>query len=309
MSRKERTVRHRPAIPAMIPLAVLLGLCAAWAIVAACDGWAAQALRSRTALIAGSVLLASLTILYVLIAAMWRLARQPSQAAENAEAGSAAVEFALLFPIALTIVLIMVQATLLLAGNLVVHHAGYAAARAAIVWVPESVSYDEPRNVVSDPASSEKLMRIRAAAVYKVLPVSASRSLGVGGAGPTAAALQDGLRRFYELYDEPVPGWIENHLPAKYEYAWNNTDVAIYPPEDGEEYGDAEDLRVRTRHTLYLSVPYARHVFAAFGAAREISADGAIGSDVEVTYTLTNQGVDDIIEVEQFPRMAGKGEW
>jgi len=252
-------------------------------------------MRSPAAMVFGAAVLGSLLALYVLGGVLWRLGRGRASLADTGDSGTAAVEFALLFPVALMIVLIMIQSATLLSANLVVHHAGYTAARAAITWVPEKVSYDEPRNVVASPGQSEKLHRIRAAAVYKLLAISASRR--GSAAGGDSALIQDGLTRFYTLYGEEVPGWIRNMLPAKYEYAWEHTEVGLHPPANGQVYGDNEELRVWLRHTVYLSVPYAGRVFALLGAGGELP-EGGFGTDVEVTYTLTNQGVEDEIDVE-----------
>jgi hypothetical protein len=193
-------------------------------------------------------------------------------------------------------------------GNLVIHHAGYTAARAAIVWVPEKLSYEEGRNVVAGAEYSEKVRLIRTAAVYKVLPVAGSET--GGGAGAGVAELQEGIRRLHHLYGEPVPAWVNNLLPGKYEYAWNHTQVRLHPPEDGEAYGDHEDIRVWVQHTLHLGVPYAGRtvgmLLEPFGAARKLPGRDDYGTDVDVTYTLTNQGLEDDIDVEQFPRQVDR---
>ena len=303
MKRGGRRSMLRLSASATVITVASAAACAAWAAVASGRGRTAEAMRSPTAIVSGAAALVSLLAIYVLGGALWRLGRGRASPADTSDSGTAAVEFALLFPVALMIVLIMIQSALVLSANLVVHHAGYAAARAAITWVPEKLSYDEPRNVVAAPGQSEKLHRIRAAAVYKLLPISASRG---GSSGGDSALIQDGLTRFYTLYGAEVPGWIGNMLPGKYEYAWEHTEVALHPPANGQIYGDNEELRVWLRHTVYLSVPYASRVFAMLGAGGELS-EGGFGTDVEVTYTLTNQGVEDEIDVEQFPRYVGRG--
>ena len=282
MKRGGRTRMLRLSSSATILIVALAVLCAAWGVAASGRGRTAEAMRSQTAMVFGAAVLGSLLALYVLGGVLWRLGRGRASLADTGDSGTAAVEFALLFPVALMIVLIMIQSATLLSANLVVHHAGYTAARAAITWVPEKVSYDEPRNVVASPGQSEKLHRIRAAAVYKLLAISASRR--GSAAGGDSALIQDGLTRFYTLYGED-------------EYAWEHTEVGLHPPANGQVYGDNEELRVWLRHTVYLSVPYAGRVFALLGAGGELP-EGGFGTDVEVTYTLTNQGVEDEIDVE-----------
>ena len=304
MKRGGRTRIPRLSASATVLIVAMTVLCAAWVVAASGRGRTAEAMRSQTAMVFGAAMLGSLLALYVLGGALWRLGRGRADLADTSESGTAVVEFALLFPVALMIVLIMIQSAMVLSANLVVHHAGYTAARAAITWVPEKLSYDEPRNVVAAPGQSEKLYRIRAAAVYRLLPISASRGGSAGGGD--SALIQDGLTRFYTLYGEDVPGWITKMLPAKYEYAWEHTEVRLHPPADGQIYGDSEELRVWLRHTVYLSVPYASRVFAMLGGG-ESMPEGGFGTDVEVTYTLTNQGVEDEIDVEQFPQYVGRG--
>ena len=296
--------RLRPSAAAVIVLAGVAAVCAVWAAGARGDGWVGAFLRSRTTIVAGGLVIASALILAMLVGGLWRLGRAGrSKRVAGREAGTAANEFALVFPCALMIVLVMIQAMLVVAGNLAVHHAAYAAARAAVVWVPEKLSYEEPRNVVTDPELSAKFHRIRCAAVYALLPVSAGKpgAGGTGGAGG-AASVREGMARFFELSGTNPPRWVETMLDAKFQYAWDYTEVVLFPPEMGPVYGDHEDMRVQVRHMLYLPVPYANRIFgAALGAG-----DGDYGTPVAATYALTNQGVEDEIDVEQFPRTVGK---
>ncbi len=263
--------------------------------------WVAETLRSRSVLISGAIAMVCLVGLYILAGTAWRLGRtRRENRPRPTEAGTAAIEFALLFPFALMIVLVMIQSMLLAVGNLAVHHAAYAAARSAVVWVPENLSHDEPRNITASPESSAKFHRVRLAAVYAVMPVSAGNG-GPGGSDPgSAAIIQDGLERFWQLYGSSAPRWVQTMLEGKCHYAWNFTEVSLSPPSDGNAYGDHETLRVQVRHTLYLSVPYANRIFG------DSLASGHYGTPVNVTYSLTNQGVEDEIDVEQFPRYVGR---
>jgi len=281
----------------------VLGLCAAWAWAACGDNWLGRALRDELSLKAGAAALLSLVGLYLVVGVIWRLGRARRRPGE--ESGTAAIEFVLLFPIALCIVLVMIQSVLVVTGNIVVHYAAYAAARAAVVWVPEKVSYDEPRNVVADPAYSAKMLHIRGAAVDVLKAVSASGK-GAGGAGeaPGSLVVKDGYDRFFSLHNRPTPRWVHTMLPGKYDYAWEYTEVTLAPPADGEKYADHEDLTVSVRHWLYLSVPYAKRFFGD----RLPSGRGDYATEATATYTLTNQGVEDEIDVEVFPRYVGRGQ-
>ena len=284
------------------------GVCAAWAVAATRGGWLGQALRSRLTLAAGGVLLGSAVALCLLAGTIWRLGRGRRPQRAGGSEGTAALEFALLFPLALAIALVMVQSSQLVTHNVVAHYAAYIAARSAIVWVPENISLDEPRNYVSDPDTSEKMRHIHMAAVLALCGASPGKP-GAGGAGGSGqgALHRAAYERLYSYYGEPVPAWISRRYEHMYEYALKYTQVDLARPRNGAVYGEREDLSVTVRHTLFLSVPYANRVFALGPSGRALP-DGEYGTEVEITYTLTNQGVEDEIDVEVFPRYVGRGQ-
>jgi len=291
---------------AIVMLAVVLVICATWIIGSFAPGWLGRALRSKLMLWAGGISLFCLLVMYLIVGVTWKMGK-PYRAERNKredQEGTAALEFALVFPIALVIVLIMIQSSLLVAGNIAVHYAAYAAARAAIVWIPEGVSYEEPRNVLVDSDYSIKMGHIRAAAVYAVMPVSASNPVGGSSTEGDFTAIQQGIERFYQLYDTNVPNWVRTMLPGKFAYAWNHTSVRVNPPANGESYGDHETIQVHVRHDLYLPVPYVNRIF---GHSLCEGGCGYYATQVDTTCALTNQGVPDEIDVEIFPRYVGRG--
>ena len=90
-----------------------------------------------------------------------------SPAASRGQDGAAIVEFVMVLPILLMIVLVMVQSSLLMAGNLCVHYSAYCAARGAIVYVPfDSPPTEPPNAVLGSSIDSYKRMRIKQAAVW-----------------------------------------------------------------------------------------------------------------------------------------------
>lgn len=299
--------KARLSFSAIVMLAVILALCIAWMLGSFNTGWLGEALRSRISLLVGGISLFSLVLLYLLIGVIWKMGKPYRTERNNPnnkqDKGTAAIEFALVFPIALVVVLIMVQSSLLLAGNMAVHYAAYAAARAAIVWIPENVSYEEPKNVMSDSDGSVKMYHIRAAAIYAVMPVSASKPVGNGSSEGDFAAIQQGIERFYQLYGMGVPGWVQTMLPGKFAYAWNHTSVWVDPPANGETYGDHETIKVHVRHDLYLPVPYVNRIFGDVLCSK----CGDYATRVDASCALTNQGVQDEIDVETFPRYVGQG--
>ncbi|NIA20472.1 MAG: hypothetical protein GWP05_00555 [Anaerolineaceae bacterium] len=103
------------------------------------------------------------------------------------EGGTAALEMLLALPFIVMILLVVLQSALLWNANMVIHHAGFAVARAAVTIVRSNVeeSGEEPRVVFNDgadysgypysyppPPPSLKMWRIRRAAVLALLPIS-----------------------------------------------------------------------------------------------------------------------------------------
>ena len=240
--------------------------------------------------------------------------RRPARA--DAEAGTAMIEFAMVLPIALILVLIMAQATMLMVGNLCVHYAAYCAARTAIVTVPDGPrrmfleeaqrSGEEVPNVMNDhyfsaaAGGSEKGGRIWWAAVLGVMPVSGSTPL-IGEAD--TSSLQRGLDDFFANYGRDKPGWAESLFGRKLQYAQDYTAVTLGGAQDGLVYRDNEDLHVQVEHTYYLSVPFAARLFSLFEDGVELGiGDGEYGLVIRADCWLTNEGVQDYVEREPFPR-------
>jgi len=229
--------------------------------------------------------------------------------------GNILVEFAMLLPIILMFGLLMLQSSLLMGGYMTVHYASYCAARSAIVYVPidytrDPYEGDEERNVVfgvdptgesmSDPGAGDKIRAIKDAAVWAVVPVSASDYQGDSG---KASYLESGLQDMYNAYGKDEPNWVRNWLASKCGYAEDNTWVKLHPPTDidSEIYGEHEDLHVTVRHNLYLSVPYAGAILATMDPDGVELGNGRYAIAVEVSCTLTNEGAVDQIDIEEFP--------
>jgi len=276
-------------------LLIVTGL---WAWAARGHTWWAQALRSERFVRCGALLMICAMALQVVLTAMVRLGRRGRRFSATDERGVAVVEFTLLFPIAMAIVLVMVQTALVMAGNLVVHYAAYSAARSAVVAIPMDTAR-EYRNELALEGASDKRLRIRRAAVLALLPAAGSP----GEANPASSesdALGDAMATISEAYDEPIPGWIGGKLARKYAYADDeaNTVIEVEPPafpeaHDGD-YGPREDIRVTVTHRLYLPVPYACRVFAD----GQLDSAGRYYTDVTASYVLVNQGLPDNVRVE-----------
>lgn len=284
------------------------------------ESWAAQAMLSRSFLVNFAMTLGSAALLVPLGWVMWQAGamhrRQPqSQPSHQAapgqhepparlsgdERGSAMVEFALVFPIVMLLVLLMAQSTLLMAGNLMVHYSAFCAARSAIVQVPRDVP-NEPHNYVEEPDRSNKLGHAKLAAVWAVMPVScADDRYPTGDSG----VLRAGLNRFFIAHGQQTPVWVDRSLPHRLQYAQDKTQIWLDQPQAGaaQAYGEHEDIVANVDHTFYLSVPYMNRMFMLMSGSdgRDLEfAAGQYGVVIHAKCRLPNEGVRDWIDVEKF---------
>jgi hypothetical protein len=266
--------------------------------------WLSAAVRSPLFIGCAFITFGCAVALVLLGRMLWRAAAR-ERSRRKPQEGAVILEFAMVLPIALMLVLLMTQSAMLMGGNLCVHYAAYCAARSAIVHVPANANASEPPNVVLAAGASAKQDRIRLAAVWACMPVSCSGDDYPGGGSAMASKLTDGLDRFFSNYARTTPGWVRTSLGKRLSYADEYTSVDLEPPANGDRYTEHEDLRVRVSHTLYLSVPYANWFFStldkrdgvklSFGAAN-------YGMRIHAACTLTNEGLQDFVEPETFPQ-------
>jgi len=293
---------------------LLVGACGHLAPVTHRPWWLAAA-TSRGFLVVAAVGLACLAAFVLLAAVMWQLGR-PYRPAKGDQNGAVVLEFAMVLPIALMLVLVMAQSGLLMAGHLCVNYSAYCAARAAVVQIPANYSPSESQNELIDPAASGKHTRIRAAAIWPIIPVSCSSN---EFPADDASAIQAGLRSILNAYGNQAPGWMQGaYLGRKLGYADQYTDVQLLR-YDGQAasgqasyselnypytYGENEEVRVAVYHTFYLSVPYANWFFFKLDSNNGRSLDfgpGQYGLVIQAACSLINEGVQDYVDVESFP--------
>lgn len=162
------------------------------------------------------------------------------------EGGTAAVEMLLALPFVLGILLMLVQAALMWNDNMLMHHAGFAAARAALTIVRSNVpeSGEDERMVFNDGAvfadydlanppgpPSIKMPRIRRAAALALIPVSGELSTSViDDPEMTGTEIADAVRlAMVNTGGDPDQPWI-NHITRRFAYAWHYTEVDIRRP-------------------------------------------------------------------------------
>lgn len=229
--------------------------------------------------------------LVVILIRVHRSGRKPPTGSH----GTATIEFALVFPLLLILILMTLQVMLAMVGNLYVNYAAYAATRAAIVQVPRDLP-GEPSNVYF--VGGAKHEAIRRAAAFALVPVSGRSNDGgrIDADGYVAA-----LRAHFAAQGLAQPGWVDRLAGDRVRYADAMTQVTLYTPTmgsdglilapitAGHEFGPRDPITVRVTHRFNLSMPYVR-VF--FQDGRHDASIGGSYSVVTTFDTLTNEGFD-----------------
>lgn len=167
--------------------------------------------------------------------------------------GVQSLAFVLTMPMFIMVVLLIVQVSQLMIAQMVIHYAAFAAARSASVWLPASIDdpsreqndYAEVENrvgqmpsysdgeftdyEVTSSSTSEKLWKVRAAALQGLMPLCPSRDLGARGNMPYLTNLAMANQQVYATL---VPASQSNSLlprriTNKLNYADQNTRVIV----------------------------------------------------------------------------------
>jgi TadE-like protein len=305
--------RRRSAAALALAIGLIVVVACAWVSrTVGGQPWLRAALTSGVSQWCGVTLIACAALLTASLCVLWRAGRASRARASRGEEGQAIIEFALVLPLLLMIVLTMAQVTLLMGANICVHYAAFSAARSAIVTIPSDLSEDEPQNVMLDYGA--KYRRIRRAATWALIPVSSGED-GILEHGD-GEDLRAGLEEFFEAYvTEPefrfsVPEWVDERLGRKLMYAWDNTAVDVWPfvesryiPSEGaaddwaepgaiagHEYGEDDDIRVRVEFAFPLSVPYVGGMF------RRVQELAEVG---QTSHPRTEPGVLNVLWVQE----------
>jgi hypothetical protein len=182
--------------------------------------------------------------------------------AADESGGVLSVEFMLVFPVFITVFLLVVQFVLLLTAQFAVEYAATAAVRSAVVWIPKNVGPSEPRNRTvrsGDGIGGTKGAKIASAARYACAAVSPP--LGGRHADSPTLELAARLASSSFLTDVRIPG--------------------------GADWGERADVAATVRHDFVLRVPIARSVIGR----RRLSPLGLLRVvPIEATATMTNEG-------------------
>lgn len=218
----------------------------------------------------------------------------------NSQDGTATVEFVLVFPMALFILLILLQTVLMMSGNFFVHYAAFAATRVAIVQAPTG---SDGGGGLLVQGNGDVFEGIERSAALAMAPVSGK--LGTSGLGGRFAS---GFRDYFEAYGRPEPNWVDSIAAQRLNYAMRHTDVAILQTlaEPGEAAGSVDfitlnngdalllgpkdPVTIGVRHRLHLSIPYASAIFA--DGTHDTDGGETSYAFIAATCTLTLEGYD-----------------
>lgn len=214
---------------------------------------------------------------------------------------TATIEFTMVFPILLFLIMLLTQSTLLMGATMVCNHAAFAAARSAVVVVPTNeAAREEPYNTVIGFDYSYKTQRIRKAAVMAVLPIAGRLETTANGQ-LDPLALADGLRGYYMAHNHAAPAWIDNLMADRLRYADANTRVTLLrtrvvgsvlelTPIDGQHtFGPRDPITVQVQHRMNLALPYVGQLFA--DGRHETVSGNTLYTNITTQCTLPNEGI------------------
>jgi len=183
------------------------------------------------------------------------------------QGGTAAVEMAFVFPLALMIFMIITQAALLFNANVLVHYATFAAARVAVVTVPMTIGGEDDKRVwpctADTQGPSEKIEMMRQAAVLALLPISSELSAAAGQANLSTVgqAIYDETKHVFSYADGKDQWWF-HRVKAQYDYANAFTKIELAAPWHWRDDGNPDTGCQSRQDTTwtdgygYKSIPY-----------------------------------------------------
>jgi hypothetical protein len=190
-----------------------------------------------------SALLAAWTI-FALVRLLRRSGRNDLRRLAVEEKGAAAVEFALSAPVLLALVLLVIQFALVAVARRAVEGAAFAAARSAVVWIPDDDG--EGANRLRLVGTSAKRDRIERAAALALLPAAPAGEAGAGGSEPDVAEPLRALARETEMASA-------GELVRRYAAARSRLRVEVRTPD---RTGSAGVLNVNPNDPLTVTVVY-----------------------------------------------------
>ena len=177
-----------------------------------------------------------------------RLSVSRIRSIHNCQEGSVqSLSFVLVLPFFVMTLMMIVQASHLMIGNIVVHYGAFASARSASVWIPANVSLIEDANCISSrqqiasddlgwqyriSPTGEKFSKIRQAAVLACFTLGPSRDIGYEISSNDSILTNNSIRQLYQGLDPDsisnsrIATRLENKLA--YSYANTNVDLTVW---------------------------------------------------------------------------------
>jgi hypothetical protein len=230
-----------------------------------------------------------------LLGMLWRMTQPQTWAWGQplGEEAASAIEFTLVFPIFLALVLVIWQLLLLVQAAQVMSYAALVAVRSAIVDAPQPPQHQWNRNAVD--TVRDKHERAYAAAVTACALISPPLAAWQqpGGTQPLTnpiSSLGDTTRAAAMAAVAATAQFNGALQTEKAHYAAAFTTVEITGPRDGVRFAVDASLTVTVTHKFFLRVPYANHLFSD-----HVFGQGVAASQRTLTaqYTLRNEGYEE----------------
>lgn len=178
--------------------------------------------------------------------------------------GQAMTEFAISFPVVLITTLILMQLALMYQAKNVVTYAAFAAARAAVVYIPSEEGGEAKHSINID--GGEKIDKIRQAAAMACIPISPRASVVLDGLPLAGDIISQAFSAFSQMMSAfGIAGEYIDSALQRFAFATFATDVVLYKADENgyqEQSGqvswnwpDENDVGVLVKHRFYLAIP------------------------------------------------------
>ncbi len=247
--------------------------------------------------------------IFLSVRAIWRMRRRQRLAALATDSRAVAtIEFTLVLPVLLFMILLLTQTTLLMGGNMFVHYAAFAATRSAIAYIPQDTETatelpvggsGDPANVFTASSGQSKYDAILQSAYLALAPVAGRSS----SEQATSTAITTGLDRLFSGMGKTTPNWVDELIAERVNYASANTMIEVLIPvvideqtidyikiPEGSVYtfSPRDPVTVNVIHRFNLSTPWVNRIYAD-----ESHGERMYYREVYAGYTLTNEGLRD----------------
>ena len=222
-------------------------------------------------------------------------ARESLVAGEN---GRSAIEFLLLLPIVLSILLLILETALMVQAKFVVNYAAFCAVRSAIVWIPADAPGGEARNHIerTNPNSDkmQKIWRSAAFACVSISPHFSSSLVDRTGISDASDDQKEAVERIAAFFPSDGDGNVADSFKNRLAYGFDsaNTKIEIVAEsgshdQNAGDYGDHDPVTVRVTHRFYLGIPLANRLM---GTSFAVGPGSGFYYPITEQYTLLNEG-------------------